>query len=159
MSAVARPRDDDAPRPAMPQPAMPQPAMLDPVEASEALRDHGLRIGRLEAGQQGLMVKLAEISAEGRTRGEHQDRRADRDSQQTQQAIAGLRSEMRATIAETTAPLNEAQRTLIRQSEQIAGGIKVIRNMGIGIGGVVSALLGFQPFVDWIGHVLRLGGR
>ncbi|ACI52317.1 conserved hypothetical protein [Gluconacetobacter diazotrophicus PA1 5] len=132
--------------------------VLDPAETSETLRRHGARIGRLEAGQQDMMMKLVEISAEGRARGAHQDRRADRDLEQTRQAIVDLRREMREAIAETTAPLAESQRTLIRMNAEIAGGVKMIRNAGFALGGVVSALLGYQPFTAWLGRIIQGGG-
>lgn len=127
----------------------------DPAGTAETLRRHDARIGRLEHGQQDMMMKLAEISAEGRARGAHQDSRADRDVEQTRQAIVELRREMRATIAETTAPLAESQRTLIRMNAEIAGGVKLIRNIGLAVGGVVSALLGYQPFSDWLDRLMR----
>jgi hypothetical protein len=132
--------------------------VLDPVETSAALRRHGARIGRLESGQQDMMMKLVEISAEGRARGAHRDQRADRDLEQTRQAIVDLRREMREAIAETTAPLAESQQTLIRLNAQIAGGVKMIRNAGFALGGVVSALLGYQPFADWLARVMQGGG-
>ncbi|RDI36290.1 hypothetical protein C7453_11174 [Gluconacetobacter liquefaciens] len=70
-------------------------------------------------------------------------------------AIVDLRREMRAVIADTTAPLAESQRTLITMNAQIAGGVRLIRNAGFALGGVVSALMGYQPFVDWLGRVAR----
>ncbi|ACI52186.1 conserved hypothetical protein [Gluconacetobacter diazotrophicus PA1 5] len=136
--------------------SMTETAVLDPAEASEMIRDHNRRLGRLEAGQQATMVKLAEISAEGRTRGEHQDRRADRDAQETRQAITDLRAEIRSVVAEATEPLAQQQQTSIEQNAQIAGGLKLVRNICVGIGGIVSALLGWQPLSLWLQHALHL---
>ncbi|GBQ96375.1 hypothetical protein AA0522_0768 [Gluconacetobacter liquefaciens NRIC 0522] len=127
----------------------------DPAALSDTLRQHDARIGRLEAGQRDMMMKLVEISAEGRARGAHQDQRADRDGDEMRRAIVDLRREMRAVIADTTAPLAESQRTLIAMNAQIAGGVRLIRNAGFALGGVVSALMGYQPFVDWLGRVAR----
>lgn len=130
-------------------------AVPDPAGLSDTLRQHDARIGRLEAGQRDMMMKLVEISAEGRARGAHQDQRADRDVEQTRLAIVDLRREMRAVIADTTAPLAESQQTLIAMNAQIAGGVRLIRNAGFALGGVVSALMGYQPFVEWLGRVMR----
>ncbi|MBB2205631.1 hypothetical protein [Gluconacetobacter takamatsuzukensis] len=132
-------------------------ALPDPAGLSDTLRQHDARIGRLEAGQRDMMMKLVEISAEGRARGAHQDQRADRDVEQTRLAIGDLRREMRSVIADTTAPLAESQRTLIAMNAQIAGGVRMIRNVGLALGGVMSALMGYQPFVDWLGRVMRGG--